>query len=65
MGLTEKERQVLGQLALGLTLDEVADRLKVTRNTVHTHVKHIYVKLNISTRVEATMIAARLGLIRF
>lgn len=65
MGLSERERQVLAQVALGLTLDEVAQRLDVSRNTVHTHLKRIYRKLEISTRVEAAMVAARLGLVRF
>lgn len=63
--LTAKEREVLKCIASGLTLDEVARRLAVSRNTVHTHVKRVYDKLDISTRAEATVIAARLGLIRF
>ena len=62
--LTAKEVEVLRHIAAGMTLDAVADRLGVTRNTVHTHVKHVYSKLDISTRVEAAVVAARLGLIR-
>ena len=62
--LTAKEREVLRHIAGGMTLDDVAAKLGITRNTVHTHVKHVYDKLDISTRAEATVIAARLGLIR-
>lgn len=60
--LTDKEREVLKHIAGGATLNEVAARLGVTRNTVHTHVKHVYDKLGVSTRAEATAIAARLGI---
>ena len=62
--ITLREREVLKYIANGMTLDEVADKLHITRNTVHTHVKHLYAKLLISSRAEAATIAARLGLIK-
>lgn len=63
--LTDREREVLAHIAAGETLDDVAERLGISRNTAHTHLKRIYDKLDISSRAEATLRAARLGLIRF
>lgn len=52
---TEREIEVLDLLAdpTQLTLDEIAERLVITRNTLKTHLKHIYEKLSVSTRPEA------------
>lgn len=52
---TEREIEVLDLLAdpAQLTLDEIAERLVITRNTLKTHLKHIYEKLGVSTRPEA------------
>ena len=63
--LTERECEVLTHIATGKTLDDVAARLGISRNTAHTHLTRIYDKLDISSRAEATVRAARLGLIRF
>lgn len=60
--LTERERQVLRLIAQGQNLLAVAEKLGVTRNTVATQVKSIYRKLDISSRAEAALIAAKLGL---
>lgn len=62
--LTSRERAVLAYIAVGHTLDQAAQQLGVSRNTAHTHLKHIYDKLGISNRVEAVVAAARLRLIR-
>ena len=62
--LTARERLVLAYVAVGDTLDGVASRLGVSRNTAHTHLKHVYSKLGISNRVEAVVAATRLRLIR-
>lgn len=61
--LTEREREVLKHVASGLTLVEVATMLKIQRSTVHSHVKSIYSKHGISSRAEAALLAARLGLL--
>lgn len=61
--LTAKQRAVLAALAEGLTVGQAAQRLGIARNTVATHVKHVYAKLSISSRAEAARVAARLGLI--
>jgi len=61
--LTPKELDVLARVVTGQTLQQIAETLGVSRNTVHFHVKNIYGKLGVSTRVEAALRAARLGLI--
>ncbi len=61
--LTAKERDVLVSLANGYTLQEIAQHLQISRNTVATHVKRIYAKLNISNRSEAVRAAQQIGLL--
>lgn len=62
--LSARETEVLTLLAKGLQLAELAEKLGITRNTAATHVKAIYRKLKISTRAEAALEAARMGLVR-
>ncbi|NYT44105.1 response regulator transcription factor [Alcaligenaceae bacterium] len=61
--LSGREREVLGLLAKGLRLVDIAQALEISRHTVGDHVKSIYRKLNISSRAEAALEAQRLGLI--
>lgn len=61
--LTEREHQVLRQLATGATISQVAARGYVSINTVKTQVRSIYRKLEVSTRAEALDMAARAGLL--
>ncbi|HEY7522122.1 MAG TPA: AAA family ATPase [Candidatus Limnocylindrales bacterium] len=61
-GLSERELEVLALVAAGRTNGEIAERLFITRKTAAVHVTHILDKLGVSNRVEAAMIAARLGL---
>jgi DNA-binding NarL/FixJ family response regulator len=61
--LTAREKDVLILISKGIKLDEVASMLGITRNTTAGYVKNIYRKLNISSRAEATLTAARMGLI--
>jgi LuxR family maltose regulon positive regulatory protein len=51
--LTERELEVLALLIEGLTNQDIAERLVISKNTVRTHIKNIYVKLNVRSRVEA------------
>lgn len=51
--LTERERQVLEQLAQGYRYKEIADRLAVSLDTVRTHVRNLYEKLHVSSRTDA------------
>lgn len=62
--LTERENDVLLLTMKGFTFDEIAGRLGLSPHTVRTHVRHIYRKLEVSSRGEAVFEAASLGLIR-
>ena len=59
--LTDRERDVLRLIAEGLTNQEIADRLVISLNTVKTHVKSIYHKLDVRNRAEAAAKAQILG----
>lgn len=61
--LTPRETEVLRLTAKGLTLQEVADVLGLSRHTVSGYLKDIYRKLSVGTRAEATLEAARRGLV--
>jgi LuxR family maltose regulon positive regulatory protein len=60
--LSERELEVLGLIAQGLTNREVAARLFLTLNTVKVHTRNIYAKLNVHSRTEAVARARTLGL---
>src|SRR5262249_17890470 len=62
-GLTDRKVEVLGLLARGLSNREIARRLSVTPKTAGNHVQHIYEKLGVTSRVAATLFAARHELI--
>lgn len=57
--LTERERDILGRLATGLTNREIARALFLSEATVKTHLGHIYTKLGVQTRAAAVATAAR------
>ena len=61
--LTPRETEVLRLTAKGLTLGEVASALELSRHTVSGYLKDIYRKLSVGTRAEATLEAARRGLV--
>ncbi|MCX7557213.1 response regulator transcription factor [Xanthomonadaceae bacterium JHOS43] len=62
-GLTPRETEVLRLTAKGLTRQEVAQLLEISAHTVAGHLKEIYRKLSVGTRAEATLEAARRGLV--
>ncbi len=62
LGLTEQEVRVLRLLAQGLSNQEIAEHLHISLNTVKTHLKHIFSKLNVSDRTQAAVWAWRRGL---
>lgn len=57
--LSPREAEVLDLLAKGYLYKEIADMMKVSYATVHTHIRHIYEKLHVRSRTEA--VAKHLG----
>jgi DNA-binding NarL/FixJ family response regulator len=60
--LTEREREVVGLVAEGLTNDEIGERLVVSPATARTHVSRAMVKLNARDRAQLVVFAYQSGL---
>ena len=50
--LTEREEEVLDLLVAGRSVPYISEKLMVSANTVKTHVRHIYAKLDVHNRQE-------------
>jgi LuxR family maltose regulon positive regulatory protein len=61
--LSDRELTVVRYLASRLTMREIAAEIFVSTNTLKTHVKRIYIKLGVSSRMEALAEARRLGIL--
>ena len=61
--LTGRERQVLGKIAQGLSNDQIAETLAISRNTVRNYVANVYGKLGVSSRAEAVVWARERGIV--
>lgn len=61
--LTDREQEVLRQLALGPTNREIAQNLEISYETVKEHVQHILQKIGVADRTQAAVWAVRNGLI--
>jgi DNA-binding NarL/FixJ family response regulator len=63
VSLTQRESEVLRQLAFGLTNKEIALALHISYETVKEHVQHILRKIGVSDRTQAAVWAVRKGLV--
>jgi len=61
--LTEREREVLGLVARGLSNQAIADRLTITERTARTHVSNILGKLGLASRTQAALYAVEHDLV--
>lgn len=62
--LTEREKEILIFLANGVSNREMAGRIFVSENTVKFHLKNIYSKLSVTSRLQAVTAARHIGLLR-
>ena len=63
IGLSEREYEVLQQIALGLSNKQIAEKLFLSESTIKTHVSNVLLKLNAKRRTQALQIAAELGIL--
>jgi DNA-binding NarL/FixJ family response regulator len=59
--LTKREREVLDFLVWGLSMDEIVQRLCLSRNTLRTHIRNILRKLNVHSKLAAVALARKAG----
>jgi DNA-binding NarL/FixJ family response regulator len=62
--LTPREMDILWGIAKGFTYNDIAERLGVSRQTVPSHIKNIYRKLEVNSRSEAVFAAVEMKLIK-
>ncbi|MBJ7471748.1 MAG: response regulator transcription factor [Solirubrobacteraceae bacterium] len=62
--LTDREREVLGQIADGASVAEIAAAIHLSPSTVKSHLESLYRKLEVSDRAAAVATAMRKGLLR-
>jgi DNA-binding NarL/FixJ family response regulator len=61
--MTDRERQVLGLLARGLSNTEIATRLHLSEATVRTHIGHLFAKIGARDRARAVVFAYESGIV--
>jgi DNA-binding NarL/FixJ family response regulator len=61
--LTDREREVLAEIGKGRRNKEIADALFISEKTVKNHISNIFSKLEVNSRAEAALLAARQGLV--
>ena len=62
-GLTPREIEVLRLIAGGLSTQQIAQQLVISRKTARNHVQHIYSKAGVSNRAQASLFAVKHGLL--
>lgn len=63
LGITNREHEILGLIAAGLSNREIGEKLFVSENTVKTHSSRLFEKLEVNRRTQAVQKAKELGLI--
>jgi DNA-binding CsgD family transcriptional regulator len=63
LGISKREHEVLGLMALGLSNQQIADKLFVSLNTIKTHSSNLFLKLEVSRRTQAVQRGKELRLI--
>jgi DNA-binding NarL/FixJ family response regulator len=63
VALTQRESEVLRQLALGLTNEQIAEAMHISYETVKEHVQHILRKIGVTDRTQAAVWAVRKNLV--
>lgn len=61
--LTAREMDILNHIAKGLTYEEIATRLEISRHTVPVHIRNIYRKLSVNNRSQAVFEARERGIL--
>lgn len=61
--LSQRENEVLSEIALGKKYKQIAETLFISVNTIRFHMKNIYQKFNVHTQSEAIAMALQKGLI--
>lgn len=63
LGITNREYRVLELLSQGHSNKQLARKLKVSPNTIKTHLAKLYAKLDVQRRTQAVQVAKKIGLI--
>ncbi len=61
--LSSREQEILKHIVTGKSLKEIAAALFISYDTIRTHTKHIYKKLQVASRAEASLKAVQQGLV--
>lgn len=61
--LSKREKEIIISICEGFTTMEISEKLFISKNTVETHRKNIFFKLNISTTAQLVTLAIKFGLI--
>lgn len=63
--VTEREKEILGLVVKGYSNKEIAEKLVISNSTVVNHIRNIFVKLNVVSRLQAAVIALKYDLVVF
>lgn len=62
-GLSTREREILQGISRGRSEKRLAEELRLSTHTIHTHIKNIYRKLQVNSKAEALISARRRGIV--